>query len=148
MERKLPNRSEVLIIGGGICGLMAAENLMFRGIDTIILEKSHGVGGRMATRRIENGVFDHGAQFITVRHSPFDEKIKELHKTGDVGLWCHGFHHQDGHPRYYGTRGMTTILKNFAQNNEIRLQERVIRFAPQNDLWQVWTQAGKEYVSR
>ena len=43
---------DVAIIGAGIAGLRAAETLRKAGLDVVVLEKSRGLGGRAATRRI------------------------------------------------------------------------------------------------
>ena len=42
-----------------------------------VIEKGRGVGGRMATRRMEGARIDHGAQFFTTR----DQRLKELNKA-------------------------------------------------------------------
>lgn len=58
---------DVVIVGAGICGLMAAGQLVERGASVLLLDKGRTVGGRLATRRIEAGCADHGAQFFTAR---------------------------------------------------------------------------------
>ena len=42
--------ADVVIVGGGIAGLVAARELVASGLRVIVLEKGRGVGGRMATR--------------------------------------------------------------------------------------------------
>ena len=54
------------IIGAGLCGLAAARELIARGHEVVVIEKSRGVGGRLASRRIEGTVVDHGAPTIEV----------------------------------------------------------------------------------
>jgi renalase len=61
----------IAIIGAGMAGITAARTLMQAGHRVTVLEKSKGVGGRMATRRSEFGSFDHGAQYFTVRDARF-----------------------------------------------------------------------------
>ena len=51
----------ITIIGAGVAGLMCAQRLVESGLSVSIFDKSRGVGGRLASRRIENGVFNHGA---------------------------------------------------------------------------------------
>ena len=41
-----------LIIGGGISGLVAGTLLQSQGIKVTILDQGRGIGGRLATRRI------------------------------------------------------------------------------------------------
>ncbi len=51
----------VAVIGAGLSGLTAARHLADAGCDVTVLEKSRGLGGRLATRRAEGAVIDHGA---------------------------------------------------------------------------------------
>jgi renalase len=50
-----------VIIGAGLSGMLVARELLARGRKVLVLDKSRGVGGRMATKRIGNAVFDQGA---------------------------------------------------------------------------------------
>ena len=53
-----------------------------------MLEKSRGVGGRVATRRVEGGAaFDHGAQYFTVRDAVFGVQVKQWCAAGLANLW-------------------------------------------------------------
>ena len=61
MLRKKPR---VVIIGAGIAGIFCAKRLQSVGLNPIIYEKSRAVGGRVSTRRIDNGEFNHGARKI------------------------------------------------------------------------------------
>lgn len=58
--------NDYVIVGAGLTGLTLAHDLIKESSDSKIqiLEKSKGCGGRMATRRIDDLKFDHGAQFI------------------------------------------------------------------------------------
>ena len=52
----------LVVVGAGLAGLTAAQALT-DAFDVIVLDKGRGFGGRMATRRIGDATFDHGAQF-------------------------------------------------------------------------------------
>ena len=56
--------NRIVIIGAGVAGLICAQILLKYGFNVTIFDKSRGPGGRVASRRIENGVFNHGASSI------------------------------------------------------------------------------------
>ncbi len=53
--------ASVGIVGAGMAGLACARLLAEAGMRVTVFDKSRGRGGRMATRRGPEGVFDHGA---------------------------------------------------------------------------------------
>jgi renalase len=130
LEDGSPLRSEipapdVVIVGAGIAGLSAAAELVAGGRRVVVLEKSRGVGGRMATRRVGEAACDHGAQFFTVRGPAFGGMVTEAHEAGAVATWCEGFSQAasidavvtpatDGHARWRGMSGMTDLPKRLA----------------------------------
>ncbi len=59
--------TDVLVIGVGMSGMAAASELSRAGRKVMVVDKGRAVGGRMASRRIGEAVFDHGAQLITSR---------------------------------------------------------------------------------
>ena len=112
-----------IIIGAGMAGLIAARELTNNGWEVTILEKGRGVGGRMATRRINNTRADHGAQYFSVRTPEFRQLIERLEAEGVAKAWDLS---EAGieHLRYIGAKGMSTLPKYLAQGLNVRLQER------------------------
>ncbi len=53
------------IIGAGLAGLVAGRTLTAAGHEVVVVEKSRGVGGRLATRRVADTVVDHGAPVLS-----------------------------------------------------------------------------------
>lgn len=112
---------EVIIIGGGLSGIMAARTLMENGVkDVLIVEKSKSVGGRLATRRIGEGKADHGAQFFTVRSPELQEDAARWLEAGWVKHWF-----GTPYPRYTSTAGMNALAKQLAQPIPVKLNTRV-----------------------
>ncbi len=116
------NALPVVVVGAGIAGLCAAGELVRAGRRVLVVEKSRGIGGRMATRRVGGAVCDHGAQFFTVRGRAFGGLVTDARAAGAVDTWCTGFGRAgsiggavepapDGHARWRGTRGMTDLPK-------------------------------------
>lgn len=71
------NRSEkfdIVVIGAGIAGLVCAQELQQAGYSVVVVEKSRGVGGRMATRRVSGSRADHGVRYL----EPTDEFLQQL----------------------------------------------------------------------
>lgn len=61
--------SSVVVIGAGLAGLNCARTLIDHGIDTVILEKSDRIGGRIKTDLVDGFRFDHGFQVINPSYS-------------------------------------------------------------------------------
>jgi renalase len=119
-----------LAVGAGMAGLTAAHALQRNGWRVLLLDKGRGVGGRMATRRVRNSRFDHGAQFFTVRDARFAEAVAQWESAGWVVPW----HSEGGHVRYRGAdRGL-----------DIRTQTTVTRVESAAGGWLVATDAGEE----
>jgi len=143
----VPNDSCV-VVGAGISGLLAARELRTAGWRVTVLDKGRGVGGRMATRRVGDARFDHGAQFFTVREERFSALVDRWLAEGVVAEWTRGFAdaegnaNPDGHPRYRGARGMTSIPKHLAENLDVRTGQRAVRVDRTTDGWTVACESG------
>ena len=132
------------IIGAGICGLIAARELTKNGHQVWLLDKSRGVGGRMATRRVENAVFDHGAQFFTARNADFSALLGEMQEAQITREWYRGYpsnevKKDETYPRFCGAHGMTDVPKFLAHDLQIHLNETVQRIDWENGQWRVAT---------
>ncbi len=54
----------VAVVGAGLAGLAAARELVATGHEAVVFEKSRGLGGRLAARRVEGTVLDHGSRVV------------------------------------------------------------------------------------
>lgn len=133
---------------------MAGKILSQAGIDNLILEKSKGVGGRMATRRFKGGVFDHGAQFFTARESEFQSWVTTWQEFGAAKEWF-GYQlsadpsrSRESHPRFIGTKGMTSIPKEVAKGLTVHTDSLVTSIFREENLWVANTNQGDEYSAK
>jgi renalase len=143
-----PNRRSCVIVGAGISGLLAASELQGEGWDVTVLDKGRGAGGRMATRTIGAGNFDHGAQFFTVRGERFANLVDDWLAAGVAAEWTRGFvdaegqPNYDGHPRYRGTEGMASIPGYISRSLDVRAGERVVTVDVGAGGWEVVCESG------
>jgi renalase len=142
------NQKSCIVVGAGISGLLAASALQREGWDVTVLDKGRGVGGRMATRRVGEGTFDHGAQFFTVRGERFAGLVEGWLGAGVATEWTRGFAdayyrpNEDGHPRYRGAEGMTSIPQYISHGLDVRTGERALRVDDGDDCWEVVCESG------
>ncbi|MDQ3652812.1 MAG: FAD-dependent oxidoreductase [Acidobacteriota bacterium] len=145
------NQHSCVVVGAGMSGLMAARTLQAGGVRVKVLDKGRGVGGRLATRRSGVGVFDHGAQFFTVRDENFQRLVDELIDAGIVSVWCRGFADEtgaardDGHPRYFAHGGMTAMAKYLARGLDVQTGVRITALTKHVDDWELIAESGETW---
>lgn len=138
--------AKCIIIGAGISGVVAADFLQAQGHSVQVLEKSRGIGGRMATREIEGGQFDFGAQYLATHGMFFRCLAEDMEDNGVLAQWCRGFLnadgilHSDGYLRYKPTKGMKYIPRYLAEHVNVSLEQKVTKLAAHDNHWQVHTE--------
>lgn len=142
-----------LIVGSGITGLMAARELHRLGTHVVVLDKSRGVGGRMATRRFDGASFDHGTQYFAPSSPWFQSRIAEWVDEGVAREWfrVRSYEMDDrflSAARYCGYPSMTSIPKVLASGITVHTGERVARLFPEGNSWHAITDKGNRYSGR
>lgn len=122
-----------------MAGLSTARILTQNGHEVTVLDKGRGVGGRMATRKIELAKADHGAQYFSVKSPEFRLFIDELIAQNIISEWQVP---QRENVRYIGRTGMNTIPKHMAASLNVRLNEKAVRLHSQS----VETESGNQYL--
>lgn len=146
--------TDVIVVGAGLSGLLAAGNLHRRGLGVRVLEKARGVGGRLATRREEHHTADHGAQFFTAHDPRFRALVESWVQAGVARQWSTGFTAPDGGfrdngvPRYCGAPTMTAIPKHLAHGLDVRLRSRVAKVEIASGTWRLVTESGETHSAR
>ena len=136
-------RTEIIVIGAGISGLLAATDLKKAGKQVLVLDKARGAGGRLANRRFDGAVFDHGAQFMTAREERFQSLIEDWQDKDIVEEWYRNNEDgSDNHPRFRGNPTMSAIAKELARNVDPLLQSPVSSIKQDGDEWSVNLQDG------
>ncbi len=70
---------DVIVVGAGVAGLACARLLARAGLSVVVVERSQGVGGRCATRRIFEGQpVDHGVAFLHGSDASFVAAVDEV----------------------------------------------------------------------
>ncbi|MGJ3240628.1 MAG: NAD(P)/FAD-dependent oxidoreductase [Anaerolineae bacterium] len=149
--------TDVIVIGAGLSGLIAAQQLKEAGKSFIVLDKGRSVGGRLATRRIGAGQADHGAQFFTARTDTFQQQVDAWLEAGIVDVWGYGWSdgslkrtQNDGHPRYITNGGMNQLAQTLAQSlgNAIHVNSHVHSVSWDDQQWFVSDAESHIYVGR
>jgi predicted NAD/FAD-dependent oxidoreductase len=119
------NHYTTIIIGAGLTGLQLAKQQQAAGKKVLILEKSKGLGGRIATRRIDEMGFDHGALKLNPPDH-FEKLFQELNlkpSTLENGIYLAG--------------GMNNLAKTMAAGLEILREKKVTQLKRMDDQWQL-----------
>jgi renalase len=151
--------TDICILGAGISGLSAAGVLHAAGRSVVVLEKSRGLGGRAATRRIDDTPVDHGAQFFTARTPEFLAQVRRWQEAGVCFEWARGFHHwaggtlrpaapDDGAPRFACAAGMTSLARAMAGSLIVEKETRVISIEQVADRFEIRADDGSVRVAR
>jgi renalase len=152
---KLAN-ADIIVIGAGIAGLMAARILEKQGAQVVVLDKGYQVGGRMATRRIGPGLADHGAQFFTTRTQEFRNWVHQWQYEKIAYLWSMGFSHgsvreagERRHSRYAVSGGMNALAKHIAHDlDHVYTNTQVMTVTATGEDWLIQDQEGELYTCK
>lgn len=151
---------EVLIVGAGLSGLLAALRLQENGRQVTLIDKARTTGGRLATRAMGPGFADSGAQFFTVREPAFRHYVDAWQRAGLVYVWSTGWSDgsliaggapSDGYPRYAVNGGMNALARHLtdqllAQGTTIITDRRITRISQVSDGWQVTDEQHNQYA--
>lgn len=138
--------ADIVIVGAGISGLACARRLQQAGHQVLVVEKSRGVGGRVATRRVGDLRVDHGLRYLEPSEDPeFQGFLQALIDRNLVQYWMDQDHRLiqgsvesfPAPPRYVAPEGMTTIAKFLASGLDIQFNRRVESIHALENGWQL-----------
>lgn len=131
--------TDIAVIGAGMAGLVCAQQLSQAGYSVVVVEKSRGVGGRVATRRLQGTVADHGTCYLKPKGELLGQFVELLEKRQILEVWTDtvekfnsdsGLRTQDSGLCYVAPGGMSAIAKFLAQGLNILLNQRAIAIHP------------------
>ena len=68
--------NSIVIVGGGIAGLQAANILQSKGLDFILIEKSMSLGGRVQSEEFQGYILDHGFQVLQTAYPEVQRSLQ------------------------------------------------------------------------
>ena len=153
------NNSSCLVIGGGISGLIAAQVLQRHRIKVTVLDKGRGIGGRLATRRVNvpeygQGIFDYGAQHFQVTDIKFQKLLDDWMQVGLVEKWTDGFCDAEGNFQksdqafYRGITSNRSIAKYLARDLNVFTQQRIVELKWLDHQWIANSQQGDSFQGK
>jgi len=128
------------VIGAGLAGLACARTLRTAGRSPVVYERSRGVGGRCATRRVQGQPVDHGAAFLHGTNETFLAEVGGLPGVTVLAGWPRTIE-GEGAPcspkaflaqerRLAYADGLTAFPKHLARGLDVRLRSPVESLAP------------------
>jgi renalase len=126
---------DVIIIGAGVAGLACGQVAAAAGKKVRVLERSRGVGGRCATRRIDGQSVDHGLVFLHGQSPEFLAALREVPGPWREG-WptaiqgsgtpCQPVAFAPGSYRLAHARGNSAPAKHWASELDVELETRAV----------------------
>src|ERR687894_1817229 len=83
-EANVPERADVVVVGAGMAGLIAARDLLVANVSVLVLEARNRVGGRLLNHTLTNGsVVELGGQWV----GPTQDRVLALAEELGLGLF-------------------------------------------------------------
>jgi len=128
--------TDVLVVGAGMAGLIAASELLRAGRSVTVVDKGRGVGGRLASRRIEGATFDHGAQGFTTGDSRCSPVGLQKRLAGAIAEWNPDPAKPiEGAVHWRGVPCMSGVAKHLAQGIHVQLETGLATLRKESHHW-------------
>ncbi|MBW4426701.1 MAG: NAD(P)/FAD-dependent oxidoreductase [Nostoc desertorum CM1-VF14] len=150
--------TDIAVIGAGMAGLVCAQQLSQAGYSVLVVEKSRGLGGRLATRRLHGTCADHGACHLEPKGELLGRFVEILRSRQILEVWTEEVYElttgaplaepKNRSPRYVAPEGMSAIAKSLAPGLEILLNQRVVAITPTpENSWRLTLESSNEELT-
>ena len=142
---------DTIIIGAGITGITAGNHLQQNGYSVLLLDKGKGIGGRMATRRInfenQKAIFDYGAKYLEGTSEKFDELTSRLSQNEIIAKW-NAIENAEWSSKFIGKKSMREAAIFLAKELNILNSIKVIKVKHNNLYWESTDEVGNIFRSK
>ena len=127
---------DVIIVGAGLSGTYLSRKLYKMGLKTLIVEKSNGIGGRLATKLVGTDIADYGCQYIRPMNTATKALVSEMENKNILNeITIKG-----SKRTFISPYGMNAIPKFLARGSNVITNELVISIKEKNKAWEVFTE--------
>ncbi len=144
----LEHATDVLVVGAGMAGLIASREVIRAGRSVTVLDKGRGVGGRLASRRIDGAAFDHGAQGFTTGDSCHAAVGLRERLEGAVADWNPAPAARSSPCHWRGVPSMSGVAKHLALGVPVQLETTLTAVRPEATHWVVTTLDGRSITAK
>ena len=149
---------DTIIVGAGVAGLSCAGELQKAGRHVAVLERSHSVGGRCATRRFQGQAVDFGPMFLHGREPRFMEALQQAGGAELVRDWprrvegsgtpCQPDALATGVQHITFRGGLKAFPQHLAEGLEVRMETKVVAVRIQAGGFELVTENGMLWPCR
>src|SRR4051812_28071450 len=122
----------VIVVGAGISGVACARALAAGGVPVVVLDRGHRVGGRMASKRVDDRPVDLGASYFTVSDDGFRAEVQRWEAAGLARPWTDTFAvlspdseptRKQGPVRWAAPGALRSLVEELADGIDVRRSE-------------------------
>ncbi|MFO8038330.1 MAG: FAD-dependent oxidoreductase [Sodalinema sp.] len=138
-------KTDIAIVGAGLAGLTAALPLQAAGYSLLLLEKSRGLGGRLASYRLNGVRCDRGLRYLTDEGRLLSGLVRSLRERQVLRPWittshrytAEGLQQNPPQTHYVAPEGMSQIAKELGRDVPVWFSRRVAAITPQSHDWRL-----------
>ena len=141
------------VVGAGVAGMTCARELVARGYRVTVFEARGAVGGRLASLRLDAGLVDVGAQYLTVQGETFANEVRRWVGADLLRSWEPVLAELDNGrastlqatmASFVGVPTMQSLAEFLALNLEIVLDTAIGRIARGSTEWFLFDTRGRQ----